>query len=57
MHRSRFFIRFLPESLSSLKRVFHQVSGEVTQDKHIKKLTEPPLEREVFAEVVWQWGT
>lgn len=60
MLRSRLFIRFLPESLSSLKRVcvvFHQVSNEVTQDEHNEKLTQPPLEREVFAEVVWQWGT
>lgn len=33
------------------------MSNEVTQDEHTEKLTQPPLEREVFAEAVWQWGT
>lgn len=37
--------------------VFHQVSNEVTQDENTEKLTQPPLEREIFADVVWQWGT
>lgn len=46
--------------MSSLKRdciCFHQVSNEITQDEDTEKATQPPLEREVFAEVVWQWGT
>ena len=47
-------------AVSSLKRdciLFHQVSNEITQDEDTEKVTQPPLERKVFAEVVWQWGT
>lgn len=37
--------------------LFRQVSNEITQDEDTEKVTQPPLEREVFTEVVWQWGT
>lgn len=36
---------------------FHQVSNEMTHGENTEKVTQTPLEREVFAEVVWQWGT